>query len=465
MEKYISKVINGEELYYLKDSEARANLIDKSEKGAASGVATLDENGKVPSSQLPEYDSGVSKITVGETEYYPIDGNVTIPAYPTELPASDVSEWAKASTKPSYTKSEVGLGNVTNDAQVKRTEMGAASGVATLDSTGKIPSSQLPSYVDDVLEYNTKSDFPATGETGKIYIDKATNISWRWGGTDYVEISPSIALGETSSTAYAGDKGKALADKLAGIEEGAEANVQSDWNQTNTSADDFIKNKPTIPTVNNGKFSVKGAGTEVASTTANASAASSVDIVAGSNVTVTPDATNGKITIAANDTTYVAGTGVTISERNNAINITYGSAAETACQGNDSRLSNARPASDVSAWAKASSKPSYAYSEIGYTVNAISSSGGSVSLAGTTPLHVVTLTGNVSALTLSTNPAAGHSCHVIFTSTAKRTVAIAHNATNRVCPEAKDVSLTVPANGYVEIDFLSANNKIYVRGV
>lgn len=123
------------------------------------------------------------------------------------------------------------------------------------------------------------------------------------------------------------------------------------------------------------------------------------------------------------------------------------------------------PASDVSAWAKASSKPSYAYSEIRYTVNAISSSGGSVSLAGTTPLHVVTLTGNVSALTLSINPAAGHSCHVIFTSTAERTVAIAHNATNRVCPEAKDVSLTVPANGYVEIDFLSANNKIYVRGV
>lgn len=244
-----------------------------------------------------------------------------------------------------------------------------------------------------------------------------------------------------------------------------QSNVQADWNQTNTSADDFIKNKPTIPTVNNGKFSVKGAGTEVASTTANASAASSVDIVAGSNVTVTPDATNGEITIAANDTTYVAGTGVTISERNNAINVTYGSVAGTACQGDDSRLSNARPASDVSAWAKASRKPSYAYSEIGYTVNAISSSGGSVSLAGTTPLHVVTLTGNVSALTLSTNPSAGHSCHVIFTSTAKRTVAIAHNATNRVCPEAKDVSLTVPANGYVEIDFLSANNKIYVRGV
>lgn len=204
MAKYISKLINGEELYYLKDSEARANLIDKSEKGAVSGVATLDENGKVPSSQLPASHSGVSKITVGETEYDPIDGNVTIPAYPTELPASDVSEWAKASTKPSYTKSEVGLGNVTNDAQVKRTEMGAASGVATLDSAGKIPSSQLPSYVDDVLEYDTKSDFPATGEAGKIYVDKSTNTTWRWSGSTYTQIKGDLVIGTTTGTAADG---------------------------------------------------------------------------------------------------------------------------------------------------------------------------------------------------------------------------------------------------------------------
>lgn len=123
------------------------------------------------------------------------------------------------------------------------------------------------------------------------------------------------------------------------------------------------------------------------------------------------------------------------------------------------------PASDVSSWAKASSKPSYAYSEIGYSVNAVSSSGGTVSLAGTTPLHLVTLTGNVSALTLSSNPAEGHSCHVIFTAAAKQTVAIAHNATNRICPGAEDISLEVPAGGYVEIDFLTVDNKVYVRGV
>jgi hypothetical protein len=93
--------------------------------------------------------------------------------------------------------------------------MGVASGVATLDSSGKIPSSQLPSYVDDVLEYSAKSSFPTTGETGKIYVDTSTNLTYRWGGSSYVEISASIALGETSSTAYAGDKGKAVTDALS----------------------------------------------------------------------------------------------------------------------------------------------------------------------------------------------------------------------------------------------------------
>lgn len=151
--------------------------------------------------------------------------------------AKDVYSWAKASSKPTYTASEVEA--------IPTSAKGAASGVATLDSAGKVPASQLPSYVDDVLEYNNKASFPTTGETGKIYIDKATNLTWRWGGSTYVEISPSLALGETSSTAYAGDKGKALADKLATIAEGAEVNVQSDWNAT--SGDAFIKNKPTIP--------------------------------------------------------------------------------------------------------------------------------------------------------------------------------------------------------------------------
>lgn len=121
------------------------------------------------------------------------------------------------------TPANIGLGNVTNDAQVKRSEMGVAGGVATLGTDGKVPSAQLPSYVDDVLEFTNKAAFPATGETGKIYVAKDTNLTYRWSGTAYVEISVSLALGETSSTAYAGDKGKALADRLTT----AEANITS----------------------------------------------------------------------------------------------------------------------------------------------------------------------------------------------------------------------------------------------
>ena len=77
---------------------------------------------------------------------------------------------------------------------------------------GKIPSSQLPSYVDDVLEFANLASFPATGESGKIYIAIDTNITYRWGGSSYVIMTSSLALGETSSTAYRGDRGKIAYD-------------------------------------------------------------------------------------------------------------------------------------------------------------------------------------------------------------------------------------------------------------
>lgn len=90
--------------------------------------------------------------------------------------------------------------------------LNAPNGVATLGVDGKVPAAQLPAYVDDVLEYATASAFPATGEAGKIYVALDTNLTYRWGGSSYVEISQSLALGETSSTAYRGDRGKTAYD-------------------------------------------------------------------------------------------------------------------------------------------------------------------------------------------------------------------------------------------------------------
>lgn len=173
-----------------------------------------------------------------------------------------VPAWAKEANKPTYTASEVGLGNVANERQysannpppsddtkqdliiangllkgdgnggivaavagtdyiathqdisgkLDTTLKGTANGLAELNESGKVPSSQLPSYVDDVLEYDRLNAFPFPGESGKIYVAKDTNITYRWGGSEYVEISASLALGEISSTAYRGDRGKTAYD-------------------------------------------------------------------------------------------------------------------------------------------------------------------------------------------------------------------------------------------------------------
>ena len=200
--------------------------------------------------------------------------------FPTSMPASDVYAWAKAPTKPSYSKAEVGLGNVDNTADSAKsvkyaTSAGSAGAVAWKNVTDKpatfapsahnhndlyytesevdgklsgkansshkhgagditsvnasaitgvIAAANLPSFVDDVLEgyrgpdgifykhydAETKKYSDAyTGETGKIYVDLNTNKTYRWSGSAYAVVSETIALGETASTAYRGDRGAA----------------------------------------------------------------------------------------------------------------------------------------------------------------------------------------------------------------------------------------------------------------
>lgn len=93
---------------------------------------------------------------------------------------------------------------------VLASEKGANSGVATLGADGKVPASQLPSFVDDVIEAANFAALPETGEAGKIYVTLNDNKTYRWGGSAYAEISASVALGETQGTAYEGSKGAAL---------------------------------------------------------------------------------------------------------------------------------------------------------------------------------------------------------------------------------------------------------------
>lgn len=176
------------------------------------------------------------------------------------IPAQDTVYIHPAGTNPhGTTKADVGLGNVDNTSDVNKpvstaqqsainsgvaeaktyadgksdlaiplTQKGSASGVAELDASGKVLSSQLPSYVDDVLSYTTQSSFPSTGESGKIYITEDTNKTYRWTGSAYAEISSSIALGETTATAYRGDRGKVAYDHSQAAHAPSNAQKNSD---------------------------------------------------------------------------------------------------------------------------------------------------------------------------------------------------------------------------------------------
>lgn len=114
---------------------------------------------------------------------------------------------------------------------------------------GTIPASQLPSYVDDVLEYTALSNFPTTGESGKIYIDQTTNKTYRWSGSAYVEISASLALGETSSTAYRGDRGATAYTHSQNGDVHVTTAQKTAWDAKSNFSGSYndLSDKPTIP--------------------------------------------------------------------------------------------------------------------------------------------------------------------------------------------------------------------------
>lgn len=89
--------------------------------------------------------------------------------------------------------------------QVVTSMIGAPNGVAGLDANGIVPTNQLPSYVDDVLEYATYADLPGTGESGKIYVvvaDETSNgdtSSYRWTGSVYAIVSNTLNSADVKS--------------------------------------------------------------------------------------------------------------------------------------------------------------------------------------------------------------------------------------------------------------------------
>lgn len=192
-----------------KITTALGGKADKVTSATNNNFAALDANGNLKdsgkkagdfatSAQGTKADSAIQGIKLNGTAQTPDDNKIV-----------------------DITKSGLGLGNVTNDAQVKRSEMGVANGVATLDSSGKIPTSQIPGSYDDVREgyyYNGEfyTDAAHTNQMAHtidiVYVDIPNNKTYRWSGTQYVVIGSDLALGETSSTAYRGDRGKTAYD-------------------------------------------------------------------------------------------------------------------------------------------------------------------------------------------------------------------------------------------------------------
>jgi len=124
--------------------------------------------------------------------------------------------------------------NIAQSTFIAATEKAANNGVATLGADGKVPASQLPSFVDDVIEAANFAALPETGEAGKIYVTLDDNKTYRWGGTTYAEISAGLALGETQGTAYEGSKGAANAAAIASHTGNSDIHVttsdKSAWN-------------------------------------------------------------------------------------------------------------------------------------------------------------------------------------------------------------------------------------------
>jgi Chaperone of endosialidase/Major tropism determinant N-terminal domain len=112
---------------------------------------------------------------------------------------------AKANQSTSYTKSEIdGLFDDVDTAlsgKLDTTLKGAVNGLAELDGNGKVPTAQLPSYVDDVIEVANFAALPGTGEAGKIYVTLDTGGIYRWTGSAYIEVNSSVAIADQLSTA------------------------------------------------------------------------------------------------------------------------------------------------------------------------------------------------------------------------------------------------------------------------
>lgn len=249
--------------------DALAGKVDKvSGKGLSTNDYTTAEKNKLAGLANTVVDSALSSTSTN-----PVQNKAINTALAGKVPTTRRVNNKALSADISLTAADV--------AAIPVTQKGAAGGVAELDASGKVPAVQLPSYVDDVIEgylsggkmyKEAAHTTEIAGEAGKIYVDLATNKTFRWSGSAFTEISASLALGTSSSTAGRGDWTKTAYDhsQAAHAPANAEQNVQSDWSVTDSASDAYIKNKPTSMPANGGNAATVGGFTVGVNVPANA---------------------------------------------------------------------------------------------------------------------------------------------------------------------------------------------------
>lgn len=347
----------------------------------------------------------------------------------------------------------------------------------------------------DAKNYYTKSQVDSiissiTGESGTVITDQTINDSI----DNYIENS-----GKQLST---NDFTNSFKDKLNGIAAGAEQNVQSDWNVTDTNSDAFIRNKPTIPSLNG--YATQAWVQDRGYLTQHQDISGKADKTELFSKNY-DDLTNkptipSKVSQLANDSGFLTAETDPVFKASPAYNITDANItswtnkqdtisdlstirdnAASALQPTDVQLiqnivnyGTAEPAPDVSQITNITTEniSNYAitnYSQLAYTRDTttgnITTEGGNLTLDGTNAIIKISTSGNISGISLSTLPENNHSCHLIVKNTATNNISLVMNGdTTYICPEG-EVNITIAAGSYGELDLLNLDGEIFVRGI
>jgi len=177
----------------------------------------------------------------------------------------------------------------------------SANGLLKLNSSNKIDSTYLPASVDEIIMVANYAALPSTGQReDAIYVTEDTNKTYRWGGSDYVVISETLALGDTSTTAYAGNLGAANASAISANTSAISLN-STDISKNKTSISDnatSISNNAT--SISNNATAINDNKTLISNFKWNTSG--NLKLAGGNNINITTDANNETKTIAVSST-------------------------------------------------------------------------------------------------------------------------------------------------------------------